>query len=87
MTVQQFLRLPPAKAHAAVDAMDSGARGVLEHELCQLMQAAAWKYGYLNSRGGWQPEHAAAVKQANRMLRQTRKSIGYSYPDTADIYV
>ncbi len=55
-----------------------------------VLQAAAWKHGYLSHRYGdgcGDQGHADSVKEANRTLREVRKALGFTMPDSAAIHV
>ena len=81
---------PPSKIEKHIDSLSSVERGELAEELSGQIQRLVWNWGYMESRYGsgcGDQGHRSAVKNANRVLRQVRKAMGYTYPERGEIHV
>lgn len=73
------LRIPPADWAAVFAAIPSEDRSEYARDLEALAEAAARMAGYFASRqpGG---DHAAGVKNSNRVGTVVRRALGFTYP-------
>jgi hypothetical protein len=85
-TYESLIEIAPVRMGEACDSMTEEQLHDADNTLSHLMQAAAWRRGYICSRRNGD-DHDKAVRRANRDLAAVRKVIGYSYPDSAAINV
>ena len=64
MNLTRFLNMAPAKVQAAVDKMTMEERHAMGKHLSDLLETAAWKFGYVEQRHQWDDSHAGGRQQA-----------------------
>lgn len=85
MTANEFLELPPASYEATIDAMKEVERLLLMGELGYVLRRSAFAYGYATIRySTTRPNdtgHEDAVKYANKLIKNVRRTVGRTFPD------